>query len=116
LRAKLFVYPSLAERGESFGLAPLEAMANGCPALVSNLRCFDDYLKKGNGFRFDHNSKPPAAALSEQLHSLTTNDNLLLSTAVRAHEVARDYDVTTIAERYLEDFVSLSNRSYKGDS
>src|SRR5207244_8582480 len=25
--ARLFIYPSLSERGESFGLAPLEAMA-----------------------------------------------------------------------------------------
>ena len=53
--AKLFVYPSLAERGESFGLAPLEAMTHGCAVLVSKLECFGDFIRDGEtGFVFDH--------------------------------------------------------------
>src|SRR5437762_14010305 len=51
-RARLFIYPSLSERGESFGLAPLEAMADGCAVLVSNLDCFQDFIRDGQtGFR-----------------------------------------------------------------
>ncbi len=36
-KAALFVYPSLADKGEASPLAPLEAMAYGCPALVSTI-------------------------------------------------------------------------------
>ena len=41
--ASLFVYPTLAEKGEALPIAPLEALAMGCPALVSSLECFTDY-------------------------------------------------------------------------
>ena len=43
--AFVFVYPSLAEKGEAMPVAPLEAMANGCVPLVSNLDCFRDYIQ-----------------------------------------------------------------------
>src|SRR5262249_48399915 len=33
----IFVYPSLAEKGEALPLAPLEAMAAGCATIVSDL-------------------------------------------------------------------------------
>src|SRR5256714_390393 len=57
--ARLFIYPSLAECGESFGLAPLEAMAHGCAVLVSNLDCFGDFIREGEtGFIFDHRAQP----------------------------------------------------------
>lgn len=36
-QASIFVYPSVAENGETFGLAPLEAMSWGCTPVVSNL-------------------------------------------------------------------------------
>jgi glycosyltransferase involved in cell wall biosynthesis len=45
-QSALFVYPSLAERGETFGLAPLEAMAAGCPPVVSSLECFKDFIRE----------------------------------------------------------------------
>ena len=32
----VFAYPSVAETGEAFGVAPIEAMAFGCPVLTSN--------------------------------------------------------------------------------
>src|SRR5262249_19114404 len=51
----IFVYPSLAERGEALPVAPLEAMAAGCATVVSNLRCFEDYIEPGiTGLKFDH--------------------------------------------------------------
>ena len=43
----IFVYPSLAAKGEALPVAPLEAMAAGCATVVSNLRCFDDYIEHG---------------------------------------------------------------------
>ena len=53
--ADLFCYPSLADRGEAFGVAPLESMAAGVPPIVSTLECFRDFICDGeNGWVFDH--------------------------------------------------------------
>ena len=38
--AQIFVYPSKAEYGETFGLSVLEAMSCGCVPVVSSLECF----------------------------------------------------------------------------
>jgi glycogen synthase len=37
----------VAETGEAFGVAPIEAMAYGCAPLVSNLACFRDFIEDG---------------------------------------------------------------------
>ncbi len=42
--ADVYCYPSLAEKGETFGVAPLEAMATGLPPVVSDLACFRDFI------------------------------------------------------------------------
>ena len=53
-KARIFVYPSIASKGETFGLAVLEAMSCGSVPLVSSLPCFDDFIRAGeNGYRFD---------------------------------------------------------------
>ena len=50
-----FCYPSLAERGETFGLAVVEAMSIGLVPIVSYLDCFKDFIKPyENGFIFNH--------------------------------------------------------------
>src|SRR5205085_1652986 len=69
--ARVFVYPSLAETGESFGLAPLEAMTHGCAVLVSDLACFRDFIRDGHtGIVFDHRSANPVSALATALQKL----------------------------------------------
>jgi glycosyltransferase involved in cell wall biosynthesis len=106
--AKLFVYPSLAEKGETFGLAPLEAMASGCPALVSGLGCFQDFIKNGTtGFIFDHHKIPIAATLSRRIAELVSTEASLLSVAVRAYRAAQAYNLPEVAEMYLKDFESI---------
>lgn len=66
--ASLFVYPSIAERGEALPMAPLEAMACGTVPVVSALAVFDDYLRPGaNGFAYDHRGADPAGALAAAL-------------------------------------------------
>ena len=49
-RARVFAYPSLAQKGETFGLAVLEAMSCGCIPLVSDLGCFADFVVPGKRF------------------------------------------------------------------
>src|SRR5262249_48763567 len=46
-QARAFCYPSLAERGETFGRSVLEAMAAGLPCIVSDLACFADFMDNG---------------------------------------------------------------------
>lgn len=106
--ASLFVYPSLAEKGETFGLAPLEAMAQGCPALVSNLECFGDFIEEAaTGFVFDHRATDPVQALAEKLKGLMRDETRLAATAIRAHRKAGEFSLGRIAGQYLEDFQSL---------
>ena len=55
LKARIFAYPSLAEKGETFGLSVLEAMSAGCVPLLSKLECFQDFATDGsNAIFFDH--------------------------------------------------------------
>src|SRR5690606_38273242 len=64
--ARIFVYPSVAERGETFGSAVLEAMSHGTPPIVSNLACFTDFVHADrNGLVFDHRQPEPAKGLAE---------------------------------------------------
>lgn len=109
--ASLFIYPSLAEKGETFGLAPLEAMAQGCPALVSNLDCFRDFIDEGaNGWVFDHRTADPAGTLAASLRELMAGEARLSQAARRATETAALYSLERIAGQYLDDFESLLKR------
>jgi glycosyltransferase involved in cell wall biosynthesis len=106
--ARLFVYPSLAERGESFGLAPLEAMAHGCAVMVSNLDCFGDFIHDGQtGFVFDHRSKSPAQTLRESVQAAIADPTLLARVAAAGHQTSSDYSVNRVADQFLHDFSSL---------
>jgi glycosyltransferase involved in cell wall biosynthesis len=107
-RGGVFVYPSLAEAGESLGLAPLEAMATGCATIVSDLRCFDDYIEDGvTGLRFDHRGADPAAALAVQLVRLIGNPEFLHQIAAAGRDMAGNFRTSVIARRMLDDFKSL---------
>ena len=64
----LYCYPSLAERGETFGVAPLEAMATGLAPVVSDLACFRQFMIHGQtGFIFNHRASDPAAELAKRV-------------------------------------------------
>lgn len=104
-----FVYPSLAERGETFGLAPLEAMAVGCPPVVSALECFQDFVEPGlNGWIFDHRSVNAATNLASALKTVADGIDGLSQVAARAIQTARNYTVSKIADKYLDDFAELA--------
>lgn len=104
-RAPVFVYPSLAERGETFGLAVLEAMAGGCAPVVSDLACFRDFVRDdANGAVFDHRAPDAAAGLAARLTELAANPSLRNRLAGAAHTTARGYSLEAVADRYLASF------------
>lgn len=110
--ASLFCYPSLAEKGESFGLAALEAMACGAPTLVSGLECFRDFVHEGStGWVFDHRSADPEAALAAALDRAMADPERALELGRRGSAAAREFSYTEVAARYLADFKQLLESS-----
>jgi glycosyltransferase involved in cell wall biosynthesis len=108
-QSAVFVYPSLAERGESFGLAPLEAMAAGCPPVVSSLECFEDFIKAGsNGWIFNHRSADGAGSLARVLQSVIVGTDTLRRVGECAFRTAQDYSLPKIADQYLMDFAEVA--------
>lgn len=106
--ARLFVYPSLAERGESFGLAALEAMTHGCAVLVSNLGCFQDFIRDGEtGFVFDHRSANPVPALRDKIDSLVRDETLLARVAEAGYRESENFSLENVASQFLSDFESV---------
>jgi glycosyltransferase involved in cell wall biosynthesis len=106
--ADIFCYPSLAETGESFGVAPLEAMASGLVPVVSSLDCFSDFIDEpGTGFFFDHRANNPAEALAAAIIRALSNRDRLNSMGVVATRKAQEFSFQKIATHYLESFTEL---------
>jgi glycosyltransferase involved in cell wall biosynthesis len=101
--ADIFVYPSLAETGESFGLAPLEAMSRGLPVIVSDLAVFRDYLQPGsNGTVFDHRGPEPAGALATALRELIESPEKRRRLAEVGRRTAEEFSPGVVADIYVE--------------
>jgi glycosyltransferase involved in cell wall biosynthesis len=106
--ARLFVYPSLSERGESFGLAPLEAMAHGCAVLVSNLDCFHDFISDNEtGFIFDHRAQPVTETLRAKIDNVVADETPLARVAAAGYEKSAEYSPERVTEQFLKDFESV---------
>jgi glycosyltransferase involved in cell wall biosynthesis len=102
--ARVFVYPSLSERGESFGLAPLEAMTHGCPVVVSDLACFKDFISDNEtGFVFDHRAAA-VDSLGKKLESAIGDESLLAQVAEAGYRKSTEYSVERVADQFLFDF------------
>jgi glycosyltransferase involved in cell wall biosynthesis len=103
--ADLFCYPSLAERGEAFGLAPLESMACDVPPIVSALQCFGDFVRdRENGWIFDHRARDADARLAAALTQAMTDDAVRARLGRRAETDARAFTYAAVAQRYLDEF------------
>ena len=104
----LFCYPSLAARGETFGVAVAEAMAAGAVPVVSQLPCFGDFVRPDvNGVSFDHTASDAAARCALALASLLSDAPRRARLAAAAQAAVRRYDFPDFAQRLLADFSSL---------
>lgn len=111
-QAEAFVYPSLAEHGETFGLAALEAMSRGCLTIVSDLSCFKDFVRDGeNAFSFDHRTANPVRSLVDKLVDLLQNHEKLNLTREKAVATAQAYSPRLVGKAFLEVFNEIVRRA-----
>lgn len=109
-RLGIFCYPSLAEAGETFGVAVAEAMAAGAVPVVSRLACFTDFVRDGgNGLVFDHGAPDAAAQLAAALARLLQENALRERLAAAARADSQAYDYATYAGSLLADFAQLTD-------
>jgi glycosyltransferase involved in cell wall biosynthesis len=108
-KADVFVYPSVAEMGESFGIAPLEAMARGLVPVVSDLAVFRQYIEPGvNGIVFDHRPATAPAQLAAAIDSLLQDPARRKAMAAKARQTAETYSLSATADRYLSLFAKIT--------
>ncbi len=107
--AGIFVYPSLAAKGEASPVAPLEAMARGCTVVTSDLACFDDTIGVGPyAHRFDHTAADAAQRFATILSDLAADPAALEKNAAAARARADQFTVEKIAAQYLAAFQAVA--------
>ncbi len=95
-----FIYPSISESGETFGVAALEAMACGAVPVVSALGCFRDFVRHGaNGAIFDHRRPDAVQALVDAIDLAGGERAAELAEAAQC--TALEYSLDAVAERWL---------------
>ena len=106
--ARVFCYPSVAEKGESCPLAPLEAMACGLVTVVSGLEAFEEYVVDGQtGYIFNHRRDRAADWLAESLLRAIAPSEENDAVASRAAARAKEFNYGAIARRYLSEFEKI---------
>ncbi len=93
--ADVLAFPSTKE---GFGLAPLEAMAAGTPAIVSDLPVFAEWLQPGR----DALQVPVGddVALAAALDRVLTNENLAARLRAAGHRLATQHSWAAEAQRH----------------
>jgi D-inositol-3-phosphate glycosyltransferase len=102
--ADVFVLPS---RYESFGLAPLEAMACGTPVVASRVGGLTSYIREGrNGYLVPWRCPEPFA---QRLDALLANPSLVESMGRAAREQALKMSWDGVADRMLSLYTRLED-------
>jgi glycosyltransferase involved in cell wall biosynthesis len=110
----VFCYPSLAEKGETFGVAVAEAMAARCAVVVSNLACFSDLVVDGEtGLVFDHNSADSEQRLSNCMELLVSDGARRREIAGRGQQRAKRFDYPEVSRNILSDLAFLTGTGAK---
>lgn len=105
----IFCYPSLAEKGETFGVAVAEAMAARCAVIVSSLGCFNDLVNDGQtGLVFDHTAVDSAQQLADCIGRLLVDESLRKDLALRGQQHSRQFDYQEVSKHILEDLSLLT--------
>jgi glycosyltransferase involved in cell wall biosynthesis len=111
--AAIFVYPSVAENGETFGLAPLEAMAWGCVPIVSNLECFRDFIShEKNGLVFDHRDPDAVSCLRKAIMYLQKETSQRVQMSAEALRVRESHSTKKIACSFIKEFKKSMNEQH----
>lgn len=106
--SRFFVYPSLAEKGETFGLAVLEAMSCGSVPIVSSLPCFKDLVvSKKNGYVLNSSVSNIEKSLSLILCDAIQSPDDARSYSSKCLERAKEFELDRVSKNYLEDFTSM---------
>lgn len=109
-KGDIFCYPSVAERGETFGVAALEGMSLGLPVVVSDLDCFKDFIKNyENGLIFDHRAKKPEQQLAYKIKQLIDSPELFNKISIEGRKSASSFSEEEIAKIYYNKFEELLN-------
>jgi glycosyltransferase involved in cell wall biosynthesis len=106
--AAVFVYPSLAAKGEASPVAPLEALARGCPVVISNLDCFEETLGRGPYVRrFDHTAADAAGKFAAALQEMVADAGAWEASSAAAVTRAQQFSVDRVADLYLKGFAEV---------
>jgi glycosyltransferase involved in cell wall biosynthesis len=95
--AKLFVYPSYYE---GFGLPPLEAMACGCPVVVSNVASLPEVC--GNAAQYVDPDN--IEGIAEGIHKVLTDEPLRQSMMEKGLERAKLFSWEKAAKEHIKVF------------
>lgn len=102
--AHIFCYPSEADMGETFGVAPLEAMGLGLVPIVSSLNCFSDFIRNGeNGLVYDHRADNASEQLAQRIKKLINDERLYKKYSESAIKTSSLFSIRNIAEQYIKE-------------
>jgi glycosyltransferase involved in cell wall biosynthesis len=100
--AELFVFPSLYE---GFGLPPLEAMACGCPVLVSNIASLSEVCGDAAYYVDPYDVK----SIAEGIYKVATNGELMENLAFKGRERAKLFSWEKSAREHIKVFEKVLN-------
>jgi glycosyltransferase involved in cell wall biosynthesis len=105
----IFCYPSLAEKGETFGVAVAEAMAARSAVVVSDLSCFSDLVKDGEtALVFNHRAGNANVLLADRISGLLSDPEMRMNLALRGQRHAKRFDYPEVAAHILNDLALLT--------